>query len=249
MPEIIERYGAASKEDAEDRLETLIILDGGSGEVFRKDGSWSYRWYPPGVDPNSAALNDAIGETPTLVDGDPQLVAGEGDPVSALLQFIGTFEANDNYNAYYGAPSNTGAPALVEKTLAEVRTFQDHYIAHGSKSSAAGRYQIIRKTLDSLIATTSAMRADLFDAAMQDRLALKLIEGRGYQRYLAGNISTEAFAKNMAKEWAALPVLASTTGHTGKTISVGFSYYHGDGLNKARAPVNEFRQRLEALRA
>jgi hypothetical protein len=62
--------------------------------------------------------------------------------------------------------------------------------------SAAGRYQIVRATLQSLIDSDWKM-TDLFSAETQDLLALNLLRRRGWDRWLAGRLrgGDDAFAQ------------------------------------------------------
>ena len=154
-----------------------------------------------------------------------------------LLDLIAKAESNGDYNIVYGGKR----VPLTSMTIDEVRAWQDGYVS-GQKlvnplrfaSSAVGRYQIIRKTLDSLVAEMKVSSADKFDEAMQDRMALHLLRRRGLNAYLAGSLSPTNFADRLAKEWASLPVMAT-----------GRSYYDSDGVNKAHVKPE---QMVEALR-
>ncbi|EEE35200.1 conserved hypothetical protein [Rhodobacteraceae bacterium KLH11] len=95
------------------------------------------------------------------------------------------------------------------------------------KSTAAGGYQIIYKTLDDLVRRHRIPRDTLFNAALQDRLARHLIDDCSEAR--ARN--TTAFANCLAGIWAALPLVSGP----GK----GRSAYRGIANNKARTtPAN-----------
>jgi len=48
MPEISERHGFTTREKAQRMLDAYIRWRGGSGQVFEKDGRWSFRHVPPG---------------------------------------------------------------------------------------------------------------------------------------------------------------------------------------------------------
>lgn len=247
MAKIKEVFGADSERDAQELLDIRIAFNGGSGEVFRRNGVWAYRWYPPGVTNAAPALNQALTAPPPMMSGKPEVQ--KSPEINSLLDFIARFESGGNYNAIYKAGDNTDNPRLVDMTLAQVRSFQDRYVADGNASSAAGRYQIIRTTLDGLIASTGVAPTEKFSPEVQDDMARKLLEGRGLSRYLAGGLDVAEFAKNLAKEWAALPVIEDTTGHLNRRIKAGQSYYAGDGLNRAHASVTDFRNVLENLRA
>lgn len=136
----------------------------------------------------------------------------------SLLDLISEHESNGNYNVVYGGKEID----LTHMTVDEVLQWQTNFVRAGSPSSAAGRYQIIHDTLDGLKKEMGLTGKETFSEDMQDRMATVLLNRRGYDDYLAGNISEAKFMNNLSKEWASLP----------KDMN-GRSYYAGDGLNKA----------------
>lgn len=157
---------------------------------------------------------------------------------SKLLNTIAKGESKGNYNAYYGHPDNKKLK-LTSMTIGEVLAWQKQYVKNGSPSSAAGKYQIIRPTLEGLVAELKIDKRALFNAPMQDRLAVALLERRGVKDYARGKITREQFAHNLSKEWAALP---STAGKQPNQ-----SYYAGDGLNKVQISRSEIFSSIETL--
>ncbi len=149
-----------------------------------------------------------------------QVVARYAESGNPLLELIADKESNGDYNRVYGA--GVQRVNLTSMSIDKVLQWQKSYVNHGSPSSAAGKYQIINKTLSSLKKEMGLKGDELFDEKMQDRMAEHLLDKRGYQDYLAGKISEEQFMLNVSKEWASMPKDAS-----------GRSYYTGDGLNKA----------------
>lgn len=147
-----------------------------------------------------------------------------------LLQLIASAESDGNYNAYYGNAANTEIN-FTTMTIQQVLDWQHMHIQKGNSSSAVGKYQIINTTLANLVRSLSIPLDQQFDAQTQDRLAIALIERRGARAYVNNEISKEAFAANLAKEWAALP---KTQGNNPEA-----SYYSGDGLNSSRVRVHE----------
>lgn len=145
-----------------------------------------------------------------------------GRGVDALKNLIGHHESGNDYNRIYG--SGVKRIPLTEMTVNEVLAWQDKYVADGSRSSAAGKYQIIRGTLRELKAELNLTGNEKFDAQMQDRMFEKLAERRGLGAFQQGRISEATFMRNLSQEWASLPKDNS-----------GLSYYHGDGLNRAHA--------------
>lgn len=150
---------------------------------------------------------------------------------AALLALIGSIEAPQGYDQVYGGSRIATPRRLTQMTVGEVLQWQDRSVAAGSASSAAGRYQIIRKTLRGLANKGYVRHSDRFDKRTQDRLGVVLMEQRGLRKYQAGRISATQFGQNLSQEWASLPAI--TKDKRGRNAK-GQSYYAGDGLNHAR---------------
>jgi muramidase (phage lysozyme) len=100
-------------------------------------------------------------------------------------------------------------------------------------SGAVGRYQIINKTLKELQKKLGLPDDQLFNAEVQDRLATVLLERRGLNKFLNGQLSLKDFMKNLSKEWASLP-----------NPDTGKSYYG----QRTHFSVSEFEQVLTSLK-
>ncbi len=102
-------------------------------------------------------------------------------------------------------------------TVEEVREWQDKSVAAGSKSSAVGRFQIIRSNMDYLLSQGIIKEDDTFNKMTQ----LKAYEGimdkkLGFKKFKTdmSNAKTndekrqlaENFLFNLSKEWAAVPI-------------------------------------------
>lgn len=150
--------------------------------------------------------------------GTPKSVVFGESNMSSLLNLIGHAESKNNYNAIYsGEESN-----LTKMTLDEVLGYQGQMVAQGSPSSAVGKYQFIRGTLDGLKQELGLSGTETFDEQLQDKLAVQLLKRRGVEKFLSGELTPEEFQFNLSQEWAGIPKDAS-----------GASYYEGDGLNRA----------------
>ena len=149
-----------------------------------------------------------------------------------LLTVIAKGESQGNYNAYFGHASDSDIK-FTDMTIAEVLSWQESFVNQGSPSSAVGKYQIIAPTLRGLVKQLGLDTNDKFNAPMQDRLAMALIDRRGAKDFAKQKISIEQFGTNLSQEWAALPALQGANS--------GRSYYDGDGLNAARVSDQEIR--------
>ena len=139
-----------------------------------------------------------------------------------VLRFIRHYEAPAGYDSYYtGIPKSKAPPKpLTQMTVGQVMKWQAGL--SGVKSTAAGGYQFIQKTLADTVRDYNIDQNALFGPALQDRLARLLIRdcSGAYKR------GPEPFANCLAGIWAALPLV------TGK--NKGKSVYHGIAGNKAR---------------
>lgn len=158
---------------------------------------------------------------------------------TVLLDTIAKGESKGNYNAYYGNAANTEIK-LTQMSVGDVLRWQEEYVKGGSPSSAAGRYQIIRPTLQGLIDQLGLDRSELFNEGLQDRMAITLLERRGSIEFVDKKISRDEFAASLAKEWAALPKVLGNNPEQ--------SYYAGDGLNKSHITIPEVHDALDQLK-
>lgn len=158
---------------------------------------------------------------------------------AGLLDTIAKGESKGNYNAYFGHTHNADI-RFTQMTVGEVLAWQSDYVKNGSPSSAVGKYQFVRPTLNGLVQQQRIPLGVRFDEALQDRLAVTLLERRGLKDYAKSKITREQFAHNLSKEWAALPRVIGDNPHQ--------SYYAGDGLNKVQLSIDEIYRGIDSLR-
>lgn len=155
-----------------------------------------------------------------------------------LLDFIAGLETNRQGQAAYETiigyrnekPGTLPKP-ITEMTLEELLVEQRRWVRNlKAPSGAAGRYQIIRPTLLSLIAELGVPLSATFTPKLQDRLGLALLQRRGWSQFAAATLSLRDFGNRLAREWASFPVLSRQQG-AHRTVERGESYYAGDGIN------------------
>lgn len=154
---------------------------------------------------------------------------------NSLLNMIAEGESGGDYNIAWGRrhPTTADGHPLSDMTINEVLAWQK---SSKAASDAAGKYQIIEPTLRASMKAMGLTGNEKFDPAMQDRIAMHLLEQRGLSKYLAGNMSKEDFLHRVSQEWAAVP----------DPKKGGRSHYAGDGLNAAgNRSVAEFYEALE----
>ena len=101
---------------------------------------------------------------------------------SGIFDLIKRRESGGNYNATLDNGAYTGGQRdLVNMTINEVLEMQRQMLAHPANkknSSAAGAYQIVRKTLQGLVDELGLSGDELYSREMQDRLAAQLLRRR-----------------------------------------------------------------------
>lgn len=170
--------------------------------------------------------------------------AGEGAESDSemILSLIREAESNDDYYAIVHVGADTWQDALnavgvegpvTALSVGQIRDVQEAWLDLQERagvpvrSTAVGAYQIISGTLQMLIDRGVVSERDRFDDATQDSLAFALLESRGWQAFVAGDLSATDLARNLSMEWAGLPDPAT-----------GRSYYAGDGVNASTVPVD-----------
>lgn len=119
----------------------------------------------------------------------------------------------------YGRYADDKTKRLSTMTLDEVAELQIRILAGHKVSSAVGAYQIVGKTLRGLKKNLGLPGSTIFSASLQDRLAVELLNGRGYQKFLRGELSAVQFQTNLSKEWASI-----------EKPGTGSSYYKNNGV-------------------
>lgn len=155
-------------------------------------------------------------------------------PLLALIRKTETGKADPlSYDTVIGHKQAHLDKPITQMTVDEVLAAQLYLVRTlDMPSGAAGAYQIIRKTLLGLKKSMSLTGRERFTPALQDRMGQALLDGRGYQKYIAGAITATAFGNQLAREWASFPVLTKQKGQS-REVEIGQSYYAGDGINKA----------------
>lgn len=148
-----------------------------------------------------------------------------------LLDFIAKPESGGSYTVVYAHHENTLPQPITSMTINALIAAQGVWGKQWG-SSAAGRYQFMPTTLISLKAPVGLTGSELFSPDLQDWLGYALLKHRGFLSFAAKSIDAVNFAKQLAEEWASIPVLAQTQG-AHRIVNRGQSYYAGDGLNKA----------------
>jgi muramidase (phage lysozyme) len=136
------------------------------------------------------------------------------------------------YDAIHHSATRLPDRPPTQLTLAEIRQWirdtpgQQH---------AIGRYQVIPKTLEMLIARLGLPGNAVYSPALQDRLADSLMADAGFEELIDGTLSPEDFMDGLARIWAGLPQRG------------GKSAYHGFAGNRATIGRREFEGRVAEI--
>lgn len=151
-------------------------------------------------------------------------------PATLILDLIASKEAPRGYDTVYGNRMKDMPQPLTTMTL-------DAVIEQGSwrtkkfGSSACGRYQFMKATLQNLKKLLNLTGKEIFTPDFQDTLGFKLLQDRGYQKFITGQMGATAFGDQIAMEWASFPVLSVERQGAHRTARRGETYYAGDKLN------------------
>ena len=155
--------------------------------------------------------------------------------VGQVLDLIAGPESGGRYDAVYPGKRR---PQILSMTIDELVADQRER-GRSSGSSASGRYQYIRKTLQGV---TRQMGLDtskeIFDAKLQDEIVIfHLRANHGLDKWLSGSMSNEDFLNRLAGTWAGIPK------------STGGSAYAGVLDNKAGIGAQAALQGLDDIRS
>jgi hypothetical protein len=177
----------------------------------------------------------------TIISGSGAMAQGL-QPVNdqPFLELIGGIEGPDGYDdIVLGATSQPPKP-VTELTVREVLAYQRQLQLEGSDSTAVGRFQFIRKTLNWLAEVHEIDLDRKFDRRTQEYLARALMNNCDFYEVGANE---HRVGNCLARAWAALPVITGD--------KAGRSYYGGVGTNRARTTRDEvlavLRQRFDEI--
>jgi hypothetical protein len=161
-----------------------------------------------------------------------------------LLDFIAKGEAARGGDPYASVFPSKIIPEITTMSIEQIFVFQRNRTTSrrngglGLESSAVGRYQFIRATLQDVVRQSGIPVSTRYNAQCQDFLILKRLEfTRQLNQWKSGSITDQAFCLNLAKEFASIPVPFDTQ-RGSRTIRRGQSFYVGVGSNKAVGHAN-----------
>lgn len=157
--------------------------------------------------------------------------------VRNLLDLIYSAESGRNYDAWNTQTKIRSERPLTELTVSEIMAIQEKN--RGNDGGAAGAGQIKKNTMQLLLNNKILSRDDKFTPEVQDRAHLFLLQNRGLNNFLSGQIDLNEYGHRLSKEYASLPSMKGET--------PDMSYHKGKGQNSARVKPAEINAQLSAL--
>jgi len=144
-------------------------------------------------------------------------------------------ESAGNYDAIFGDIEGNTYGDLSQKTLTQIYDMQTEMVAKNGVSSATGRYQALKSTLQEYQDRKKLPGGALFTPIMQDDFGLTKMKDRGYSEWKSNAIGDDEFMHRLSCEWASLP----------DPYNGGKSHYDGDSAgNHASTTLAHFRDAL-----
>lgn len=213
---------------------------------------------PTGVTPPVSTVPKVTPKAPAT-----KIITGTAAAGLGLLPLLAKGESKDPNQLVYPKKEFRGiAPSkanLTDMTIKEVFEKQSQMAASGQyPSTAVGKYQIIKGTLQEAV---KSMKLDLnqkFDEPLQDRIYREHLISKArpeVEAFISGKSNNLELAQlELAKEFASFPVpvdmvVKNKEGKVIRTLKKGQSYYAGDGINKAHITVEESAKGLLEERA
>ena len=198
----------------------------------------------------------------TALGGAPASSLTGNSPLADLIS-RGESASSGNYNA---ANSNGGTKrySAGEKNLTGMTIGDLQKSQESGDIFAAGRYQIVPKTMKGAVQTLGLKSTDKFDQAMQDRIFNEYLTGVNrpeIQSFLSGDkkADVDAAVLALAKEFASVGVPSSmqvSDDYGKRQLNSGDGYYSGVGANptgaasitpeQARAALTKTRDQMKA---
>ena len=143
------------------------------------------------------------------------------------------------YDATFGDITGSTYGDLSRKSLAEIYNMQDSMYASNNTSTATGRYQGLKGTIQEYQHRNGLPSSTMFTEALQDDFGLAKMVDRGYQSWWNGDIDDNEFMNRLSCEWASLP----------DPYNGGRSHYEGDSAgNSASTSLACFQAALDQAR-
>ena len=203
----IERIEPVLKADGHSPAEEIKSLTGFMSKYDKNNPTfwqWIMKGAVPSEKPHAEETFGGVHPNFTQASGDNPGGLSLDDPTKAIDAVKSAFskgESGDNYNRLVNTPTHPKEIGLTNMSIKDVLAYQQDMLDKGNKSSAAGKYQIVSKTLRSLVKEGVVSLDDKYDEQTQEKLADALLERRGLQAFLDGKMPLHRFMTSLGNEW------------------------------------------------
>lgn len=186
--------------------------------------------------------DNSSSQTPPLPD---ETFKGQLQPLKNKVSY---YESGGRYNiANIGGNAKISNTNVLNLSFSELKKFQSLPEGNPNRVFAAGRYQVIPKTLDSIIKNLGFTLNDKFSISNQEKIGdyifLNVRPSAG--RYLSGkNNGTEKDLEDaiqeIGQEFASMPIIYSKNGQKIGNVKTGtgeVAYYGGEGANPSTSKL------------
>ena len=199
-----------------------------------------------GPPPTSGPDPQGIGYFQQFADGGPVYMnnGGEGGVESirdGVLQTVFDVESNGDFNRWHDDAQNIPETPLTQMTVSEIMGYQ-----RGENGPAAGAGQIKFNTFQYLLDTGTLNPDEVFSPQVQRKAHSRLLDRRGFNEWVQGELSNDGFIQRLAREYAAIPLAQDE--QVGKTLRESGKSRYG-GSNAHRISLDNMRNVLTSLKS
>ena len=191
-----------------------------------------------GPPPTRGPDPQGIGYFQQFADGGPVYMnnGGEGGVErikDGVLQTVFDIESNGDFNRWHDDAQNIPETPLTQMTVLEIMGYQGN-----DNGPAAGAGQIKFDTFQYLLDNGTLKPDEVFSQQAQRKAHSRLLDRRGFNEWVQGELSNDGFIQRLAREYAAVPLaqdeqVGDTLRESGKS-RYGGSNAHGISLNNMR---------------
>ena len=187
-----------------------------------------------------------IGAYQQFADGGPVYMnnGGEGSVErikDGVLQTVFDVESNGDFNRWHDNAQNIPETPLTQMTVSEIMGYQG-----GKNGPAAGAGQIKYNTFQYLLNTGTLKPDEVFSPQVQRKAHFRLLDRRGFNEWVQGELSNDGFIQRLAREYAAVPLAQDE--QVGDTLRESGKSRYG-GSNAHRISLDNMRNVLTSLKS
>jgi hypothetical protein len=158
-----------------------------------------------------------------------------------VLQTVFDVESNGDFNRWHDNAQNIPETPLTQMTVSEIMGYQG-----GENGPAAGAGQIKYNTFQYLLDTGTLKPDEVFSPQVQRKAHSKLLDRRGFNEWVQGELSNDGFIQRLAREYAAVPLAQDE--QVGDTLRESGKSRYG-GSNAHRISLDNMRNVLTSLKS